>query len=281
MEELQRSVIFFTRANSQLKSKNEGLEQLLLSAKQQIEVRGGGNAAAAPQQQQQQPPQKQMTPSPSMPVNVALQQAPTRKDDANLDRKPAALPQPQPTPTQQSGVPVVASVADPVQQPQPQSQAPIPTPQVQQQQTLEMANWIAMAQAAQQVSAAVEQQGGGMVPNPILSGLAMANMFANPQLMNMAAAGFMAAGFLGGQQQQLQQQQQQNQDQVTAQTLPAVQQQQQVPQLQPQQFDQAAQILPEHLVTAVDTNSDKNDASNSLAPPLPAPCPADTGTTEI
>ena len=277
VEELQRSVIFFTRANSQLKSKNEGLEQLLLSAKQQIEGRGGGNVAAAQQQQPQQPPQKQMTPSPSMPVNVALQQAPSTKDDANLDRKPAALPQPQPTPTQQSDVPVVAPVADPVQQPQ--SQAPTPTLQVQQQQTLEMANWIAMAQAAQQVSAAVEQQAGGVVPNPILSGLAMANMFANPQLMNMAAAGFMAAGFLGGQQQQLQQQQ--NQDQVTAQTLPAVQQQQQVPQLQPQQFDQAAQILPEHLVTAVDTNSDKNDASNSLAPPLPAPCPADTGTTEI
>ena len=277
MEELQRSVIFFTRANSQLKSKNEGLEQLLLSAKQQIEVRGGGNAAAAQQQQPQQPPQKQMTLSPSMPVNVALQQAPTSKDDANLDRKPAALPPPQPT--QQSDVPVVAPVAAPVQQPQPQSQAATSTPQVQQQQTLQMANWIAMAQAAQQASAAVEQQAGGMVPNPILSGLAMANMFANPQLMNMAAAGFMAAGFLGGQQQQLQQQQ--NQDQVTAQTLPAVQQQQQVPQLQPQQFDQAAQILPEHLVTAVDTNSDKNDASNSLAPPLPAPCPAVTGTTEI
>ena len=275
MEELQRSVIFFTRANSQLKSKNEGLEQLLLSAKQQIEVRGGGNAAAAPQQQQQQPPQKQMTPSPSMPVNVALQQAPTRKDDANLDRKPAALPQPQPT--QQSDVPVVAPVAAPVQQPQPQSQAATPTLQVQQQQTLQMANWIAMAQAAQQASAAVEQQAGGMVPNPILSGLAMANMFANPQLMNMAAAGFMAAGFLGGQQLQ----QQQNQDQATSQALPAVQQQQQVPQLQPQQFDQAAQILPEHLVTAVDTNSDKNGASNSLSPPLPAPCPADTGTAEI
>ena len=274
VEELQRSVIFFTRANSQLKSKNEGLEQLLLSAKQQIEVRGGGNAAAAPQQQQQQPPQKQMTPSPSMPVNVALQQAPTRKDDANLDRKPAALPQPQPT--QQSDVPVVAPVAAPVQQPQPQSQAATPTLQVQQQQTLQMANWIAMAQAAQQASAAVEQQAGGMVPNPILSGLAMANMFANPQLMNMAAAGFMAAGFLGGQQLQ----QQQNQDQATSQALPAVQQQQ-VPQLQPQQFDQAAQILPEHLVTAVDTNSDKNGASNSLSPPLPAPCPADTGTAEI
>ena len=274
VEELQRSVIFFTRANSQLKSKNEGLEQLLLSAKQQIEVRGGGNAAAAPQQQQQQPPQKQMTPSPSMPVNVALQQAPTRKDDANLDRKPAALPQPQPT--QQSDVPVVAPVAAPVQQPQPQSQAPIPTPQVQQQQTLEMANWIAMAQAAQQVSAAVEQQAGGVVPNPILSGLAMANMFANPQLMNMAAAGFMAAGFLGGQQLQ---QQQQNQDQATSQAFPTLQQQQ-VPQLQPQQFDQAGQILPEHLVTA-DTSSDKNDASNSLSPPFPAPCPADTGTAEI
>ena len=277
MEELQRSVIFFTRANSQLKSKNEGLEQLLLSAKQQIEVRGGGNAAAAPQQQQQQPPQNRMTPSPSMPVNVALQQAPTRKDDANLDRKPAALPQPQPTPTQQSDVPVVAPVAAPVQQPQPQSQAATSTLQVQQQQTLQMANWIAMAQAAQQASAAVEQQAGGMVPNPILSGLAMANMFANPQLMNMAAAGFMAAGFLGGQQLQ----QQQNQDQATSQALPAVQQQQQVPQLQPQQFDQAAQILPEHLVTAVDTNSDKNGASNSLSPPLPAPCPADTGTAEI
>ena len=269
MEELQRSVIFFTRANSQLKSKNEGLEQLLFAAKQQIESRGGGNAVAAQQQQQQ--PQKQSNPSPSMPVNVALQQSPSTKDDANLDRKPAALPQP--LPTKQSNVPVVAPVAAPVQQPQ--SQAPTPTLQIQQQ-TLQMANWIAMAQAAQQASAAVEQQAGGMVPNPILPGLAMANMFANPQLMNMAAAASMsmAAGFLG------QLATEQNQDKAISQALPA--EQQQVPQLQPQQFDQAAQILPEPLVTPVDTNSDKNDVNKSLAPPLPAPCPADdTGTAEI
>ena len=69
VDELRRSVIFFTRANAQLKSKNEGLEQMLFAAKQQIEGRGGGNAAAAPQQQQQ-PPAAENQPQPEAQAQI-------------------------------------------------------------------------------------------------------------------------------------------------------------------------------------------------------------------
>ena len=40
VEELQRSVIFFTRANAQLKQKNEGLEAMLFAARGQAQARG-------------------------------------------------------------------------------------------------------------------------------------------------------------------------------------------------------------------------------------------------
>ena len=75
VEELQRSVIFFTRANSQLKQKNESLEAMLFAARSQIEQSGGGasggNTASVPPG-----------------LNTAA-----KESSSNLDQKPAALPQ--------------------------------------------------------------------------------------------------------------------------------------------------------------------------------------------
>jgi len=47
VEELQRSVIFFSRANGQLKQKNEELERMFIQAQAQIAARNGTTAAAA------------------------------------------------------------------------------------------------------------------------------------------------------------------------------------------------------------------------------------------
>eukprot|EP00573_Skeletonema_grethae_P002778 CAMPEP_0201687658 /NCGR_PEP_ID=MMETSP0578-20130828/1616_1 /ASSEMBLY_ACC=CAM_ASM_000663 /TAXON_ID=267565 /ORGANISM="Skeletonema grethea, Strain CCMP 1804" /LENGTH=378 /DNA_ID=CAMNT_0048171829 /DNA_START=98 /DNA_END=1234 /DNA_ORIENTATION=+ len=47
VEELQRSVIFFSRANGQLKQKNEELERMFIQAQAQIAARNGTTAAAS------------------------------------------------------------------------------------------------------------------------------------------------------------------------------------------------------------------------------------------
>ena len=169
VEELQRSVIFFTRANAQLKQKNDGLEGMLFAARSQIK---GGEGGA--------------------PSSSASGLGTSSNNDAPHDKKPAAvdtsvnasasttLPAP-------SGVQLQLHQPAPVatqQAPAPVQQAPTPAANatmLQQQQAPHqaamannMANWLAM--------------GAGMVPNP-MAAAAMAQAMSNPT----TAAGVQAA----------------------------------------------------------------------------------------
>jgi hypothetical protein len=53
IEDLQRSVIFFSKLNAVLKKENEDLTRMLMQAQSQIQSQGGN--AGPPVQQQQQP----------------------------------------------------------------------------------------------------------------------------------------------------------------------------------------------------------------------------------
>lgn len=203
VEELQRSVIFFTRANAQLKQKNEGLEAMLFAARSQTEIGGGGGGNALGS-----------TAPPQVMANATVlgtQEPVPFPVPSNEDAKPAAMSQPQAESALMASLPDNQAIANnPVSAPQAtfqaQSQAPgmaqqsLAMQQLQQVQQAQqqaqqqaannannngnalMANWLAMAQAA-------AMGGSGMVPNPMLQipGLGMAGML-NPAALGMVTA---------------------------------------------------------------------------------------------
>ena len=155
VEELQRSVVFFTRTNAQLRQNNEALEGMLFSARVKIEGGGVASAAAAaatlPQATTATESPKTTAPPPPPPsAAVAASSAPT----------PPAL---------------LAFPADVLlRRQQEQQQAAQAHAQQQNGQNALVANWLAMAQAAQQANAAAGI--GGLVPNPML---AIPGLFGN------------------------------------------------------------------------------------------------------
>lgn len=214
MEELQRSVIFFTRANAQLKQKNEALETMLFAARSQIENGGGGGAV----------------PTPAMATVMSVQESAFDNVDDSQDKKPAAVVQGQAsTPPMDQSSPAMNAAPAPIQQQSAPAAAMMAQQQQQpsQQQMANMANWIAMAQAT------------SMVPNPMAAamGPSAMGMFGNPMAMAAglnnpaAAAGFMGMmsaqnPFIG----QFQQQQHQAPTPAAATALPQAQTAANVPQ---------------------------------------------------
>eukprot|EP00579_Thalassiosira_antarctica_P016395 CAMPEP_0201945412 /NCGR_PEP_ID=MMETSP0903-20130614/53888_1 /ASSEMBLY_ACC=CAM_ASM_000552 /TAXON_ID=420261 /ORGANISM="Thalassiosira antarctica, Strain CCMP982" /LENGTH=422 /DNA_ID=CAMNT_0048488479 /DNA_START=75 /DNA_END=1344 /DNA_ORIENTATION=+ len=172
VEELQRSVIFFTRANAQLKQKNEGLEAMLFAARGQMEG-------------QQQPGGV----APPAAMTGGLQESATTAED----RKPSA------------------QIHAPVAAPQPAANQHMPNPaaqaMVQNNNNNLMANWLAMAQAvpnpmAMQLPSAMAM---GMfnpaMANPGLMGMAAAagmGGMGNPFLGQLQASTAMANNAMGG-----------------------------------------------------------------------------------
>ena len=97
IEELQRSVIFFSRANGTLKQQNDELTRLLMQAQAQVTaIETSGNAPAAATATVAAPPTKESEPTPA-PVAAATQ--PTSASAAALS---GSLPPMQPGATMQA-----------------------------------------------------------------------------------------------------------------------------------------------------------------------------------
>ncbi|KAL7547539.1 hypothetical protein ACHAWF_010821 [Thalassiosira exigua] len=167
VEELQRSVIFFTRANAQLKQKNEGLESMLFAARGQLEGRISGGRQPA-----------------------SLKAA----DNGPGDRKPSASKRPASmisAPVATPPTPPPAKQTTPTMTMTPAQQASAAAALAQNNSL--MANWLAMAQAQAMVPNPMAMQMGMF--NPAMS-FAAANPAATAGLMGMAAAG-MGNPFMG------------------------------------------------------------------------------------
>lgn len=158
VEELQRSIFFFTRTNDQLRQNNESLDEMLLAARNKILVEGRGADVPAPL-----PAMKTIDPPATMTFNQMSAAAPTTTMTAPLP-SPAAPPPPTDmvAPSQANAVAVL------------------------QQQALQLQSWLAMAQAAaEQVSmaAGTATNNGGMGVNGMGVPNMMPGMVPNPMLM--------------------------------------------------------------------------------------------------
>ncbi|KAL3780284.1 hypothetical protein ACHAWO_007061 [Cyclotella atomus] len=134
VEELQRSVIFFSRTNGTLRSQNEEMEQLLLQAQAQLQAMGG------------QPPSAAGGPTPNL---------------ASVISSPWAM-------MGQQGFPPQVGVPAPQAQRQEKTQAPTPQGEGQQQpqqpqlDNYMLANWMNLA--AMGGHGMMPFMGGGMMP---------------------------------------------------------------------------------------------------------------------
>lgn len=255
VEELQRSVTYFTKANTQLKAKNSSLEAMLFAAQSQLGIKNPGGADAVALVQQMAIGNVAGVPN-QQPHNLIL---------SNMeDKKPAAIPpqqlqqqqlqQQQPFNTSNTTAaqePIISTPASSYNMAQQQSQ----------QANLQAQQLMAMAQMIVQQQLPIGSM-RGLVSNPLLNnnnmmgGLGTANNnLLNPQSFNIASLGASAEGLNnidnsnafassgGGQQQQEHHQKVQQAQHVTVPTvyqpLPVggwqqQEQQQQVPQAQQQ-----------------------------------------------
>ena len=177
VEELQRSVIFFTRANAQLKQKNEGLEAMLFAARSQTEIGGGGGGNALGSTA---PPQVMAN------ATVLGMQEPVPVP-SNEDAKPAAMSQPQAESALMASLPDNLAIANnPVSAPQATFQAQAPGMA---QQSLAMQQLQQVQQAQQQA----QQQAAGFnmpaIPKPGICNIGLGTIPDPP----MAAAWAMAS----------------------------------------------------------------------------------------
>ena len=248
VEELQRSVTYFTKANTQLKAKNSSLEAMLFAAQSQLGIKNPGGADAVALVQQMAIGNVAGVPN-QQPQNLIL---------SNMeDKKPAAFPpqqlqQQQPSITSNTQEPIISTPASSYNMAQQQSQ----------QANLQAQQLMAMAQMIVQQQLPIGSM-RGLVSNPLLNnnnmngGLGTANNnLLNPQSFNIASLGASAEGLNnidnsnafassgGGQQQQQEHHQRVQQAQHV--TVPTVyqplpvggwqqqEQQQQVPQAQQQ-----------------------------------------------
>ena len=206
VEELQRSVIFFTRANAQLRQKNDGLRTMLLAARSQMVASSDGGRDAGGELEP-----KSMTTATTAVDSAGDMQESSLPSDSGGGKVKDAKSSPTTT-TELTTIPCLADTPLPpegevrsaattaVSQEVPQATNNMMIPQLQlniNSQNALMANWLALAQAQAASSSSIS-----MVPNPILSAFPV---FFNP----MASMANMPFSEMGKQQQHHQHQHQQ------------------------------------------------------------------------
>ena len=91
IEELQRSVIFFSRANSTLKQQNDELSTLLMQTQSQIQAMESGQRPVPPTPQQTEQPVQVQAPAPVVQQPPAAAQQPAAAQPAPAPPAPAAV----------------------------------------------------------------------------------------------------------------------------------------------------------------------------------------------